>query len=65
MKATIVPTAIIGANHVLPAKTLDFALGQTVTVRIGEPINVEKFDGDPSQLSDRVKESIQKLMDQV
>lgn len=37
-QATIVPVAICGSEKILPAKKLNFSLGESVTVRVGEPV---------------------------
>ncbi|UAW99278.1 1-acyl-sn-glycerol-3-phosphate acyltransferase [Halopseudomonas nanhaiensis] len=42
--AIVVPVAIRGIHHVLPARTRQFNLGQPVSVHIGEPIDSCRYD---------------------
>ncbi len=41
--ATIIPVGIRGSEKVLPPKSLDFALGQQVTIHIGAPIEASGY----------------------
>lgn len=41
--ATIVPIGIRGTKDILPAKTLNFKLNQTVEVHIGQPIDASQY----------------------
>jgi 1-acyl-sn-glycerol-3-phosphate acyltransferase len=41
--ATIIPIGIRGANHILPAGTLQLNLAQEVAVHIGEPIDATQY----------------------
>jgi len=42
-KAMIIPVGIRGIGKVLPAKTLDFSLGECVEVHIGKPIDTTQY----------------------
>lgn len=42
-KATIIPIGIRGANKILPARTLQFNLGETAEVHIGEAIDASAY----------------------
>jgi 1-acyl-sn-glycerol-3-phosphate acyltransferase len=41
--ATILPFGIRGASRVLPPKTLDFNLGETIEVHVGTPVDASRF----------------------
>lgn len=43
MGALIVPVGIRGADRILPPKTLQFSLNQSVEVHIGEPIDAKDY----------------------
>ncbi len=42
-KATIIPIGIRGANKILPARTLQFNLGETAEIHIGEAIDASAY----------------------
>ncbi len=57
--ATIIPVTIIGTDQLLPAKTLQFRLGQKVQVHLGEPIDAKQYTlRDRMKLLQRVREAI-------
>jgi len=63
-KAIIIPVGIRGLGKVLPAKTVDFSLGEHVEVHIGKTIDTTKYaPADRDQLILDVREAIQKAAD--
>lgn len=57
--ATIIPVTIVGTDQLLPAKTLQFRLGQKVQVHLGEPIDAKQYTlRDRMKLLQRVREAI-------
>lgn len=57
--ATIIPMGIRGTRKVLPPKTLDFFLGQEVSIEIGEPIEASQYTLDGKEdLMERVRAAI-------
>ncbi len=57
--ATIIPVSIIGTDQLLPAKTLQFRLGQKVEVHLGEPIDAKQYTlRERMQLLQRVRVAI-------
>ena len=44
--AMIIPIGIRGANAILPARTLQFNLGQTAEIHIGQPVDASKYSLD-------------------
>lgn len=57
--ATIIPVIIIGTDQLLPAKTLQFNLGEKVYVHLGEPIDAKQYTlRDRMKLLQRVREAI-------
>lgn len=57
--ATIIPVTIVATDQILPAKTLQFKLGQTVWVHLGEPIDATQYTlRDRMKLLQRVREAI-------
>ncbi len=59
--AIIVPITIVGSGGVLPAKTLEIHLKQTVAIYIGKHIDTANYpEGDCQRLMDEVKQEITK-----
>lgn len=57
--ATIIPITIIGTDHLLPAKTFQFNLGQTVQVHLGQPIDAKQYTlRERMQLLQKVHDAI-------
>lgn len=50
--ATIIPVCIVGSEKILPAKTLDFSLGEKVKVNIAKPINARDYKDISKLMSD-------------
>ncbi len=64
-KATIIPIGIRGANHILPARTFGFNLGQMAEVHIGEPIDASTYTLQSKEaLIQKVHQSIKELTGQ-
>ena len=62
--AIIVPVAIRGIHHVLPARTFQLNLGQPVQFCFGSPIDAGEFGPDQmDSLMDRVRNQIQSMLD--
>lgn len=43
--AIIIPMTIVGSERILPPKTIDFSVGEKVTIHIGRPIDVRNYPG--------------------
>lgn len=62
-QATIIPIGIRGAYDIQPAKTMQFNLGQTAEVHIGEAIDASAYSTEQKdELIARVSESIRSLI---
>lgn len=60
--ATVIPVGIRGASDVLPAKTVDFHLGQNIEVHVGEPIDSTQFrKTETERLMQEVESQIRRL----
>jgi len=62
-KATIIPVAIKGSAKILPAKTLDFSVGEKVEIHICKPIDPSHYDNnEKDQLVKDVEDSIRNFV---
>ena len=61
--ATIIPIGIRGANHILPARTLQFNMGETAEVHVGTPIDASQYAAaDRDALVERVRTEMLRLV---
>lgn len=61
-QATIVPVVICGSEKILPAKKLDFGIGEKVTIHIAEPVDTSLYTiKDIRQLMALVNDRICKI----
>jgi 1-acyl-sn-glycerol-3-phosphate acyltransferase len=61
--ATIIPIGIRGANHILPARSHQFHLGQHAELHIGKPIDAAEYDLEhKALLVERVHQAMQHLI---
>lgn len=62
-QATIIPIGIEGSQKILPAKTLQFHLHQTVNIHIGEPVDASAYRSeDINQLIENIREQIRHMI---
>ncbi len=62
-QATIIPIGVRGAFDILPARTLQFNLGQHAEIHIGEPIDASQYTLQTKDaLISRVHQAIQQLV---
>ena len=62
-QATIIPIGIRGANTILPARTLQFNLGEPAEIHIGEPIDASAYTLDNKDaLIERVHRVMRELV---
>ena len=50
VNAMIVPVTIVGSHRVLPAKTLDYSLGELVEIHIGRPIDTMNYSANDLEM---------------
>lgn len=63
-QATIIPLVIRGANQILPARTLNFSIGQQVDIIVGQPIDASEYHMEQKdELIRIVHHSMQSLLD--
>jgi len=61
--AIIIPVGIQDSAKALPAKTLNFSVGETATIHIGKPIDSAQYKAaDKDQLVKDVEESVRKVL---
>ena len=64
-KATIIPVAIKGSAKILPAKTLDFSVGEKVEIHICKPIEASDYaNNEKDQLVKDVESSIRAILEE-
>ena len=64
--ATIIPVAICGSEKILPAKTLDFGVGEKVIIGIAEPIVTTEYNiKNIRQLVTLTEERINNIINQL
>lgn len=58
--ATIIPITIVGSSKILPAKTLDFGVGEHVDIYVGDPVDTTKYSiKEIDALMDEVRQRIE------
>lgn len=61
--ATIIPIGIRGASRILPARTLQFNVGETAEVHVGQPVDASQYTlADRDVLVERVRTEMLKLV---
>lgn len=61
IKALIVPISIKGANKVLPARSHNFAIGETVKLSVGQPLDTSRYtQQDKDFIIAKVRQEIEK-----
>ncbi|KTD00975.1 1-acyl-sn-glycerol-3-phosphate acetyltransferase [Legionella geestiana] len=61
--ATIIPIGIRGASRILPARTLQFNVGETAEVHVGQPIDASQYTlAERDALVERVRGEMLKLV---
>lgn len=62
-RAIIIPISIRGAAKILPPKTLDFQMGQTVEVFIGKPVDAAQYTiAQRNMLLQEVRQQIEEML---